>query len=110
MNPMNKCQICGKSTQGSPLCIECESQVLKGQRGRKTLLTLLVGVAMAGALYLVWSEYGGRQSEVNTGIVTGAAGNVIVMGVEIARSPFIVVPLILLAILVAFYWGLKVTR
>ncbi len=74
------------------------------------LLTLIVGIMMVGALYLVWGEYGARQSEVDTGIVTGTAGNIITMGVEIARSPFIVLPLILLAIIVAFYWGVKITR
>ncbi|GBE19261.1 hypothetical protein BMS3Abin16_01876 [archaeon BMS3Abin16] len=90
--------------------MECESQVLKGQRGRKTLFTLFAGVLMIGALFLVWSEYSGRQSEVDTGIVTGTAGTVLAQAVEIARSPFIVIPLLLVAIFVAFYWGVKLTR
>ena len=110
MNPMNKCRICGKSTQGSPLCVECESQVLSGQRGRKTLLTLIVGIAMIGALFLAWGEYGGRQSEMDAGIVTAPAGNFMAQAVEISRSPFIVIPLMLVAIFAAFYWGVRLTR
>jgi hypothetical protein len=102
MTPMNKCQICEKPTQGTPLCVACESEVLKKQKGRSMVLSVAMGLIMIGAVYFVWNEYSGN--------VTGSLENFLATGTAILRSPFILAPVLLILIVVAFYWGVKLTK
>jgi nitrogen fixation-related uncharacterized protein len=110
MTPMNKCQICEKPTQGTPLCVACESEVLKKQKGRSMVLSVAMGLIMIGAVYFVWNEYSGKKSQVDPTIVTGSLENFLATGTAILRSPFILAPVLLILIVVAFYWGVKLTK
>jgi hypothetical protein len=110
MKPTNRCQICGKSTQGSPLCEDCEGEVLEKQKGSRIVLSGIVGVILAGAVYVVWNEYSEKQSQVDSTIVTGAFGNFFSMGTGAIRSPFIFAPVLLILIVLAFYWGVRITK
>jgi hypothetical protein len=110
MKPMNKCQMCGRPTQGAPLCEACESEVLKKHKSGSIVLSGVVGLILLGAVYFAWNEYSEKKSQIDPTIVTGSLENFLAFGNVAVRSPFIVIPVLLIFIILAFYWGVKLAR
>jgi predicted nucleic acid-binding Zn ribbon protein len=110
MKPLNKCQVCGKSVQGSLLCETCEKEVLEKQKGRRTTLTLITGIVLVGIIYLFWTEYSKKQSQVDPSIITSALNSFVGMVSGFMGSPYAAIPAILIFIIAAFIIGLKIAK
>lgn len=110
MKPLNKCQVCGKSVQGTPLCEECEKKTFEEHKGGKTFLTFLVTIVFVGALYLSFETYKKRQSEFNPEILSSATGNLLDLAIGFAKSPYVIVPAGILMVILALLIGVKITK
>ncbi len=100
--------MCKRPTQGAPLCEACESEVLKKQGN--IVLSVSVVLILVGAVYFLWNEYSEKKSQIDLTILTGALENFLASGNDAVRSPFVVIPVLLIFIVLAFYWGVRLTK
>jgi len=110
MKPLSKCQMCGKSVRGSLLCEECEREVLEKQRTKRYLLSALAGVVMVVSAYLLWRGFQERRSEVEPQIIVGLGEKAWLSLSDFARSPYMLVPTIIVLVLAALYFGVKLSK
>ncbi len=107
---MNKCQVCGKSVRGSLLCEECEKIELTNKRPRGYILSGLLGIILVGAVYYAYQAFKEREADINYSIFTDAYYGIIAAGRGFIASPYMLVPVVVIFIILAFIIGVKISK